>query len=118
MARNASIEIPKGHLPYQQWEELIRDSGARRSCSSLYTVEFLRKVEILNAGWPDGEENFRIRNYVARRMRRDGWQVEVSRAWDPGQGNFVCLEAVRQRDYCREHDPDYQLPELLLGDNE
>jgi len=113
MTQNPLLEIPTGYLSYSEWEGVIKDNGGYRSCSSVYTVEFLRKVEIINAGWLDENENRRVRNYIARRMRKDGWKVEVSRAWDPGRGDFVCLEAVRPRDYCREHDPDFELPEAL-----
>ena len=119
------VDIPKGYLPYEKWELLIQESGGLRSCSSAYSREFLMEFEVINAGWllDDERGNYydnydvdiaKIRNYFARRMRKDGWNVEVSRCWDPGKGEFVCIEAVRPRSYCMEHDPDYRLPDALL----
>lgn len=113
MPANARVDIPKGYLPYEKWELLITEAGGLRSCSSVYSLNFLTEFEIINAGWLDEDDNVRIRNYFARRMRKDGWNVEVSVCWDPGKGEFVCLEAVRPREYCREHDPDYRLPDAL-----
>ncbi len=106
-------EIPKGYLTYDQWDTLISNNGGYHSCGTAYTTELLRKVEVINAGWVSDKEGHRIRNYVARRMRQDGWNVEVSRAWDPGKGEFACLEAIRQKSYCRKHDPDYHIEEEL-----
>ena len=116
--KRIDFKILPGYRSYEEWEGIIRGSGGLRVCSSVYTVEFLRRVEIINAGWLNEGDNARIRNYIARRMRKDGWEVEVSRGGDPGKGTFYCLEAVRPRDYCREHDPEYQLPEALREDED
>lgn len=119
MTPSQKIEIPTGYLSNNAWERIIKDNSGLRSCSSVYTTGFLRNFEIINAGWLDEDENsFNTRNYIARRMRKDGWTVEVSRGWDPGKGTFYCLEAVRPRDYCRDRDPEYQLPEALRDDED
>lgn len=95
---HSPCEIPTGHLTREEWERVIERNGGLESFGAVYTVEFLDTYEVINAGWVFKGENRRIRNYVARRMRQDGWNVEVSRTWDPGKGEFVTLEAVRPRE--------------------